>query len=118
MGSARQQVLHQTLATRQNAEKLLASLLKSQAECDEQLQRERRTDAMRSVTGTSSLERAISQTRRMIEQLDRSVEQMKKELEQEGGTPPAPPPEPPAAAGAPASFDIRVVFGKMRAATR
>lgn len=120
MSSARQQVLLQTLATRQNAEKLLASLLRAQAECDQQLQKEQRSDAMKSVTGASSLDRAIASTRRMIEQLDRSLEQMAKEqavdADAAGSDSPT---EPPAAAGTTSACDIRVVVGSaVRSAAR
>ena len=117
MGSARQQVLLQTLATRQNAEKLLASLLRAQAECDQQLQKEQRSDAMKAVTGSSSLDRAIASTRRMIEQLDRSLDQMTKELGAGDAENPQEPPEPPAAAGSTRNCEIRVVVGTARAAT-
>jgi len=115
MSSVRQQVLLQTLATRQNAEKLLASLLRAQAECDQQLQKEQRSDAMKSVTGASSLDRAIASTRRMIEQLDRSVEQVAKDL---------PCDDAPAASvaagidGVPSNYNLRVVVATARAAAR
>lgn len=126
MSSARQQVLLQTLATRQNAEKLLASLLRAQAECDQQLQKEQRSDAMKSVTGASSLDRAIASTRRMIEQLDRSLEQMAREPEAANEAnppaasstpPPAPgaePTEPPSAASRLNGCEVRVVVGSAR----
>jgi hypothetical protein len=115
MSSAREQVILQTVATRQNAEKLLASLLRAQAECDQQLQKEQRSDAMKSVTGTSSLDRAIASTRRMLEQLDRSLELMTKDGGQEETPPPA---DPPAAAGALNGCDIRVVVGSARVGAR
>lgn len=124
MSSARQQVLLQTLATRQNAEKLLASLLRAQAECDQQLQKEQRSDAMKSVTGASSLDRAIASTRRMIEQLDRSLEQMGREADpaedspaaapQSPPPPAANPPAPPSAADRHTGCEVRVVVGAAR----
>ncbi len=119
MSTARQQALLQTLATRQNAEKLLASLLRAQTECDQQLQKERRADAMKAVTGASSLDRAIASTRRMIEQLDRSLEQMSRDLE--SGDPAAMPPgspDLPAPAGTTNGCEIRVVVGNAAAAAR
>lgn len=126
MSSARQQVLVQTLATRQNAERLLTSLLRAQAECDQQLQKEQRSDAMKSVTGSSSLDRAIASTRRMIEQLDRSLEEARKDVSQDeepeaAAAPPLPAPPPtstPDVNGRHNSCEVRVVVGTaVRSAT-
>lgn len=75
MASTPNQVLLDTLAMRQNAERILDSLLRARAECDQCLQREQRADPMRSVTGSSSLDRAIVSTRRMIDTLNRAIEE-------------------------------------------
>ena len=115
MSTARQNVVLQMLATRQHAQKLLASLLRAQAECDQQLQREQRSDAMRSVTGCSSIDRAVASTRRMIEQLDRGFEQVQKELDQDAPTPPSEPPTVPQDLHL---CDVQVVIGSARVRSR
>jgi len=101
------------LATRKHAEQLLASLLCAQAECDQQLAREQRFDAMRSVTGCSSIDRAVAATRRMIEQLDRGFEEVQKELDHD-----ARPPEPPPSAQDLHGCEVRVVVGSARVSSR
>ncbi len=73
------QTLADLLAMRQNAERILDSLLRARAECDQCLQKEQRADPMRSVTGASSLDKAVANTRRMIETLNRAVEEAAKD---------------------------------------
>ena len=68
------QTLTDLLAMRQNAERILESLLRARAECDQCLQKEQRADPMRSVTGASALDKAGANTRRMSETLNRAVE--------------------------------------------
>lgn len=72
MNTAREQVLVQTRRTREDAERLLTSLLEAQAGCDAQLAAENRSDLVRKVKGRTSLEAAIEQTRRMIDVLKRA----------------------------------------------
>jgi hypothetical protein len=81
------QTLTDLLAMRQNAERILESLLRARAECDQCLQKERRADPMRSVTGASSLDKAVADTRRMIDTLNRAVEEAAREAG--GRVPPA-----------------------------
>jgi ABC-type transporter Mla subunit MlaD len=68
-----QHVLRDALATRRHASAILASLEDAQATCEGQLRSLRRVDSMKAVTGTSSIDAAIGQTRRMIAQLDRLI---------------------------------------------
>lgn len=79
MSNTPNQTLLDTLAMRQHAERILDSLLRARAECDQCLQREQRSDPMRSVTGSSSLDRAIVSTRRMIDTLNRAIEEAARE---------------------------------------
>lgn len=80
MVSARQKVLIDTHNMRQQASELLRSLESAQAECEQQLAREQREDAMKTVTGRSSLEHAVANTRRMIESLDRAMDEARKTI--------------------------------------
>jgi hypothetical protein len=58
------------------AEGLLACLTEARAECESQLTRLQKSDAVRDVTGTSSIEERIAQTKRMVESLRRVVEEL------------------------------------------
>ncbi|MFM9957975.1 MAG: hypothetical protein ACKVZJ_07850 [Phycisphaerales bacterium] len=55
---------------RAKAHAVLASLQAARTECDRQLAQLRRADAMKQVTGKSSLDEAISSTQRLIAELD------------------------------------------------
>ncbi len=66
-------MLLETLAARQRAAELLKTLERAQAECEGCLRSDERQDMMKAVTGKSSIESAIGQTRRMIEMLDRAL---------------------------------------------
>lgn len=59
---------------RSKAQAVLASLLAAKAECDAQLAKLRRSDAMKQVTGKSSLDEAINSTKRLLAELDEAVE--------------------------------------------
>lgn len=71
--SRRDRLLAETSRRRKQAEALLRSLTAAKSECERQLERFQRSDAMQSVTGRSALDTAIAQTRRMIECLDRAA---------------------------------------------
>ncbi len=58
--------------TRQRAESVLRGLLSAKELTDRELSAQRRTDAMRLVTGRSSLDNAIVETKRMIELLEQA----------------------------------------------
>ncbi len=66
-------LLERTRLGRQQAEALLRSLMAAKADCEGQLRRFKRADAMRSVTGRSAFDSAINSTRSMIEALDRAL---------------------------------------------
>ena len=63
-------------AARQRAETVLQGLIAAQSECEKQLSQENRRDAMKIVTGKSSLENAIAATKRMIESFDRQIQEI------------------------------------------
>lgn len=53
------------------AEAVLSSLVRAKAECEHQLVRFNRSDMVKTITGRSSIDKAIASTRRIIENLDR-----------------------------------------------
>jgi hypothetical protein len=71
-----EQVLAEVTVARQRAESVLKGLIEAQSECEKQLTHENRRDAMKLVTGKSSLENAVSTTRRMIESFDRQIQEL------------------------------------------
>lgn len=73
MSTSRQTVLLETLAARQRAAELLKTLEQAQVECEGCLKKEARQDLIKTLTGKSSIESAIAQTKRMIEMLDRAL---------------------------------------------
>lgn len=75
MDSAREKALNETRRTRENAERLLASLLEAQASCEAQLAAEKRADLVKHVTGKTSLEQGIEETRRMLDILKRAEDE-------------------------------------------
>lgn len=77
MVSARQNVLIETHALRQQAGELLAWLEHAHEQLVSQLKTEQREDMVRVVAGRSSLEAAIEQTRRMIDAMDRAMAEVR-----------------------------------------
>jgi hypothetical protein len=75
MSTAREQALIEMRRTRENAERLLHSLLEAHAACEAQLASDKRSDMVKKVTGKTSLEQAIENTRRMIDVLLRAEEE-------------------------------------------
>ncbi|MBC7770859.1 MAG: hypothetical protein H7210_00055 [Pyrinomonadaceae bacterium] len=73
-----------TVAAKARAEAVLKELLAASAECESQLQKQSRTDPIRLVTGRSSLDAAITSTRRMIETIDRTIQDAKRAAENTG----------------------------------
>jgi hypothetical protein len=71
-----ERVLAEMTAARQHAEAVLKGLLEAQSACERQLQDENRRDAMKVVTGRSSLENAVMATRRMIESFERQIQEL------------------------------------------
>lgn len=78
MIGTRQNLLIETHSLRQQAIELLAWLEQSERQIQEQLKSEQREDMVRVVAGRSSLEQAITDTRRMIEALDRALEEARR----------------------------------------
>lgn len=72
-GSTRPSVVAELQDRLRKAEAVLRSLHEAKREADEQARRLKRTDAMKAVTGSSAIDRAISATTRMIERLKREV---------------------------------------------
>jgi hypothetical protein len=81
--SQRQQIVLETIATRDRAEALLRSLLDCKAQSERNLADLRQPDIFKSVTGRSALDNAIASTQRMVEALNRVVSQAKKDLTDE-----------------------------------
>lgn len=80
----RQQFLVETLAARERAEALVLELAQAQADCEKQLKLMNRTDNIKAVTGRSSIERAMDETRRLVASLDRTIQEARKELAKAG----------------------------------
>jgi F0F1-type ATP synthase epsilon subunit len=74
--SEQQAILLETSAAREKAELLLDVLLQTKDEAERRLRDQQRTDAMKVVTGRSSLDNAIATTRRLIQLLNQRVEEV------------------------------------------
>lgn len=61
-----------TTHARKRAEEVLRSLLNAKEQTERELSEQRRSDAMRLVTGRTSIDNAIDETRRLIGLLDRA----------------------------------------------
>lgn len=79
----RQMILLETNALRDKAEALLKGLIDAKTVTERELARLNRPDALRVVTGRSSIEEGIESTRRMIETLNRSLAQARRDLDDE-----------------------------------
>ena len=62
------------------AEGLLACLTDARRECESQLTKLQKNDPVREVTGRSSIDEKISETRRMVDSLRRIVEELGQRL--------------------------------------
>jgi|CXWL01.1.fsa_nt_gi hypothetical protein len=72
-----QKLIKETIDVRDKAEGLLRSLLEAKKQSDAFLESNGQRDKLQSVTGKSSIENAIVETRRMIDTLNRHMEQFK-----------------------------------------
>jgi len=79
----RHQVLIETEAAREKAEALLRGLQEARARSERHLREIGQTDALKAVTGQSSIENAIASTQRMIDTLNRSLVQLRQGLTDE-----------------------------------
>jgi hypothetical protein len=78
-----QQALLQTTATRDRAEALLEGLIRAKEETKREQERLNRVDLMEKVAGGTSIDTAITSTRRMIDTLNRILRQTRKDIVQE-----------------------------------
>lgn len=79
----RQRILQETTQVREKAEALLRGLMEAKTVSEKHLADVRQTDAMKRLTGKSSMDNAIASTRRMIDSLDRALGTLKKDLTDE-----------------------------------
>jgi len=115
---ARDDFLKATTEAKAHAEAVLRELQAASEECETQLQKQRRTDPMRLVTGKSSLDAAITTTKRMIETFERAVQDAKRSADLAAkASVPGGNGASPSGAAAPARADhaVRVVPVRLRA---
>lgn len=79
----RQRILLQFTAARDHAESLLRVLLEARAQSEKHLAEVKQPDAMKRVTGRSSIDNAVASTQRMIESINRNIGQIERELSDE-----------------------------------
>ncbi|MCB9845720.1 MAG: hypothetical protein H6811_07020 [Phycisphaeraceae bacterium] len=79
----RQRILIDTTIARDKAQTLLRGLLDAKARSEKHLRDSRQIDAMKTVTGRSSMDNAIASTQRMVEALNRAIDQAKRDLSEE-----------------------------------
>jgi len=79
----RQRILQDAAGVRDKAQALLRGLVEARVVSERHLGAGAEMDAMKRVTGRSSMENAIASTKRMVESLERTLEQLKKELSEE-----------------------------------
>lgn len=79
----RQRILLETTIARDKAEALLKGLVDAKSRSEKYLAETNQLDAMKQVTGRSSMDNAIASTRRMIETLNRTLSQLKDQLSDE-----------------------------------
>lgn len=75
--SEQERILQETAAAKESAKALLTRLLDAKAQSERHLADLHQADAMKRLTGRSSIENAIASAQRMIETLDRSVRQLR-----------------------------------------
>lgn len=73
--SSAQQFIEEWRLARQEAEALLRALVQIRGETERRLRETGQVDAMRSVTGRSSIDNAIASTERMIQTFDRLIDE-------------------------------------------
>lgn len=79
--SNREQILIESQRTRAQAAEVLRELLEAKSACEATLAAEKRPDMVKTVTGQSSLEVAIAETRKLVDSLDRAIAQATRELD-------------------------------------
>ena len=78
--SERAKILTETADARADAERLLAGLIDARSKSELRLSELSRSDILKSLTGKSALDNAISSTERMIESLDRVLRELREKL--------------------------------------
>jgi len=81
--TTREQILLDTQRTRAQAAEILKELQEAKCQCEQALAADKRQDMIKQVTGQSSLESAITETRRVLESLDRAIEEAVKDLDED-----------------------------------
>jgi len=79
----RQRILQETTLVREKAEALLRGLMEAKTVSEKHLADVNQADALKRLTGRSSMDNAIASTRRMIDSLDRALGTLKKDLTDE-----------------------------------
>jgi hypothetical protein len=79
----RQRILLETTRERDKAEALLRELLDAKTRSEKQLAELKQTDPVKQATGRSSIDAAISSTRRMIDTLSRQIDDFKRGFSEE-----------------------------------
>ena len=81
--TSQSRIVHEWTVARNDAEALLQSLLRAKDESERRMRELKQSDAMKQVTGRSSLDNAIDSTRRMIDTLSRNIDEAKRTLSDE-----------------------------------
>lgn len=81
--SDRARILTETATARADAERLLVGLIDARAKSEARLQELSRSDILKSLTGKSALDNAITSTQRMIDALDRVLRELREKLSPE-----------------------------------
>lgn len=79
----RQRILLETATVRDRAEALLKGLIETKHSFERHAPAVTRPDALKKVTGRSSIENAVASTQRMVEALNRTLGQLRRELNDE-----------------------------------
>lgn len=79
----RQRILLETATVRDRAQALLKGLMETKATFERHAPIQPKADALKKVTGRSSLENAVASTQRMVEALNRTLGQLRHELNDE-----------------------------------
>ncbi|MFI4873114.1 MAG: hypothetical protein ACIAQ0_12200 [Phycisphaerales bacterium JB058] len=79
----RARILTETADARADAERLLAGLIDARSKSEARLAELSRSDILKSLTGKSALDNAITSTQRMIDSLDRVLVELRTKLSPE-----------------------------------
>lgn len=85
-GLSKAQLLTQTIERREEATKLLDSLLDAKSVSERNLASINQDDLLKRVTGNSSMDNAIASTRRLIDSFNRVIDDLRRNLSDEDVT--------------------------------